>query len=210
MTWPKVFDGIGALVVNCALDPDKLADSIPGLTWIAPKFGGTDIAPWPETAHCIDRWRARGLTVGAWCYCDGPPVSDAQLVTWADAAFVIYDVEAEYKTDGGAPATWPAELVAAHRSQWPQGFPGAVTSYGAIPGYGNMPSSIDFHPFAVAGWPILAQIYDSFQPGAEITYMTTSGKAFPGPYAPAGVHRVFRSLTVSSGEVVYRPEGLDS
>lgn len=208
MTWPAVFDGVGALFVGANNDPDVQAERIPGLTWVALKVNGPDASPAAEQEHWVGRMRARGLTVGAWVYAYGPPEQDAAAIDAAAwrPSLAIFDVEQEYKTDAGAPADYPARLVKA-RGVAPAAE--AVTSYGAIPGYGNQPSSIDFAPFAAAGWPILAQIYDGYQPGNETTYRTDSGQPFPGPYLAQGVHRVLRSLTLQPGESVFRPEGLD-
>lgn len=198
-TFPKVFDGIGALVVNCALDPDQLADRIPGLTWIAFKVGGTDVAADAETAHCARVWRGRGLSVGQWVYCSGPPAADIatamRQVSTTAPAFLIYDVEAEYKSDEGGHYEWAAELVANAPAM-----PSAVTSYG---GY---KTSIDFAAFARAGWPILAQCYDSFGRGDQWSYDNEYG----GPYETAGIHALVRSLDLAPGEAVYRPESIDS
>lgn len=208
MTWPAVFDGIGALVVNCALEPDELVAKIPGLTWIAFKVGGVDVAPDAETQHCYDHWRARGLTVGAWVYCTGPPARDVTTletaVRFGPIAFGIFDIEEPYKTDAGAPSSWPLELATLYK-----GTSSAITSYGAIPGYGNQPSSIDFAPFAAAGWPIIAQSYDGYSVPDADTYATTSGQKFPGPYLASGVHTMVRSLTLVKSQAVYRPESID-
>lgn len=226
MTWPAVFDGVGALVVNCALDPNALVEKVnrharSPLTWVAFKVGGTDVADDTETRHCIAVWRNMGLKTGPWTYCSGPPVWDfaeisGVLSRFGPYDFAVYDVEAEYKTDEAGPDVygwppdvygWPADLVTLHAAS--AKVPAAVTSYGAIPGYGNSPSSIDFAAFARAGWTILAQCYDSFSPGDEVTYATDSGAKFPGPYPRNGIHRVLRSLAVGTGESVFRPEGLD-
>ncbi len=204
--WPKVFDGIGALVVNCALDPDLLADKIPGLTWLAVKVGGSDVAGDAETQHCAARWRSRGLEVGVWVYCAGPPAADAQTAAAGQRfgwpAFVVYDVEAAYKADEGGHYEYAAQLVTRHAG-WGH-MPAAVTSYGAYK------DSIDFATFASAGWPILAQVYDSFRDGDETTYYTQ------GPYPEqtwehaTGVHRLTRRLVLKPGEAVYRPESINA
>lgn len=205
-SWPAVFDGIGALVVNCALDPDQLVDRIPGLTWIAFKVGGVDVADDNETRHCRAVWEARGLTVGCWVDCRLRPATDVVRLTPWHPAFVSYDVEVAYKADEGGHYEYAAQLVAEHNRQLP-GVPASVNSYG---GY---KSSIDFGAFAKAGWPIFAQVYDSFKPGDEYTYVTkalrVSADDVGGPYPAAGVHQLTRSLTLAPGEAVYRPESID-
>jgi hypothetical protein len=202
VTWPPVFAGRGALVVNCALDPDSLLDAWPRLTWIAVKVGGTDVSSPEETLHCTQAWTARGIEVGAWTYCTGPPKADVDRMD-APWKYIVYDVEAEYKDQAG----WTARLVAEHNRLLK--VPAAVTSYGAITGYGNFPSSIDFGPFAAAGWPLLAQVYDPFQPGDELTYRTDSPRTYPGPYPEKGVHRLYHERRLLlPGESVYRPESL--
>jgi len=208
ITWPAVFDGIGALVVNCALDPDALAAKIPSLTWIAPKVGGTDVAAESETRHCVARWTDLGLRVASWVYCTGPPRDDVRIgyPAWYVPAAVIYDVEAEYKSDEGGHFEWAAELVERHDEFYMGKVPAAVTSYG---GY---KTSIDFAAFARAGWPILAQCYDAYNPAdhSEWSYMQPgSALRAAGPYPPEGVHRLLRSLILKPGEAVYRPEGID-
>jgi hypothetical protein len=201
VTFPPVFDGIGALVVSSALDPRALASKLaPATTWIAPKLTGADTGGDPEVAHCISVWRGLGLKVGGWIYCDGPPDADiASVVRWTPLDFVIYDVEQPYKDDEGGHYEWAAQLVTYHAEHLAP-TPAAVTSYG---GY---KASIDFGCFARAGWPILAQVYDAFSPGDELTYTTARG----GPYFAAGVHQLTRSLALSPGQAVYRPESLDA
>jgi hypothetical protein len=222
--WPPVFDGIGALVVRCDIDPEQLVEKIErhsgigAVSWIAPKVNGDDIIVNDNEAetdaailHCIDVWRALGLSVGSWIYAYGPPTKDTEQVAqhFHDVPdFTVYDVEKEYKTDEGAPADWPAQLVADHKTMHPL-MPAAVTSYGAIPGYGNSPSSLDFGPFAAAGWPVLAQLYNGFKPGDEVTYATDSGQPFPGPYPRKGLHQLVMSLTLHPGMAVYRPESVN-
>lgn len=192
--FPAVFGGVGALVVNCALDPDVLADKIPNLTWVAVKTNGTDIAPDTETLHCVARWRARGMAVGSWVWCAGPPATDVMDTHKIFApTFVIYDVESPYKSDEGGHYEWAAQLVTAHDASLAQ-LPAAVTSYG---GY---KTTIDFGSFAHAGWPILAQVYDAFHDGDEASY----GAVYP----PVGIHRLTRRLQLVSGESVYRPESV--
>lgn len=199
-SWPTVFDGAGALVVNCAVDPDALLAKIARhasapLAWIAVKLGGSDVAADTETLHCVLRWQGLGLTVGAWTYCYGPPTDDvARTYALFRPAFVVYDVEAEYKADEGGRYEWASELVREHRAQL-GGLTAAVTSYGGCK------RSIDFASFAAAGWPILAQCYDAFESGDEITYVRV--------YPSQAIHRVLRSLAVGAGESVFRPEGLD-
>ena len=197
MTWPAVFDGVGALVVNCSLDPDALVARIPGLTWIAFKVGGDDVAPEAETRHCVMRWNDRGLKVGTWVYCAGPPTVDAAtaLLEWYLPRFVIYDVEAAYKSDEGGHREWAAQLATAHTATFPADIPSAVTSYGAYK------TSIDFAAFAQAGMPIFAQGYDSFTPADAATYLAV--------YPAAGIHSLTRSLDLEPGEAVYRPESID-
>jgi len=201
VTWPAVFDGIGALVVSCALDPDDLARKIPRLTWIAFKVGGTDVAADVETQHCYNRWKALGLKVGAWVYCTGPPEADHAAIfdVYHGAArfgpldCAIYDVEVAYKSDEGGHYEYAAELVATHGGSK---FPTAVTSYG---GY---KTSIDFASFDRAGWPIFAQVYDAFVEGDEQTYRAA--------YPAAGIHRLTRRLHLAPSEAVYRPESIDA
>jgi hypothetical protein len=199
-----VFDGIGALVVRCDIDPEQLVEKIDrhsgtgALTWIAPKISGPDITPPQDIYHCIDVWRALGLKVGGWIY-NLKPLADVQSVV--DFAvikpldFVVYDVEAPYKADEvGGHFEYSAQLVAEHHAKL-AALPAAVTSYGA---YKN---TIDFPAFAGAGWPMLAQVYDSFADGDELTYE---------PIFPlAGLHRLARRLTLVEREAVYRPEGID-
>jgi hypothetical protein len=212
VNWPTVFDGMGALVVNCALDPDQLLHAWPDLTWIAVKVNGTDTADDTETLHCVQTWRRAGLHVGVWVYCYGPPAQDvAQLAAGKvkfGADLAVYDVEREYKTDEGAPASWPNDLTARHAIVM-NGLPAAVTSYGAIPGYGKTASSINFQPFVGTAAPIIAQLYDSFGDGAERTYRLDSGLPYPGPYPAAGVNKMWHERrALLPGEAVYRPEGL--
>jgi hypothetical protein len=199
--WPAVFDGIGALVVNCALDPDQLADKIPGLTWIAVKRGGTDVAPDSETMHAIARWRQRGLLVGTWVYCVGPPSDDVAIAMGAPWSpdCVVWDVEAPYKADEGGHYEYSAQLVARVEGSYYSLIPQAVTSYG---GY---KTSIDFAAFARAGWPIFAQSYDSFEPADAISYATKYG----GVYPLEGVHNLLRQLRLGPSQAVYRPESID-
>lgn len=198
MTWPPVFDGIGALFVGADNDPDVQAERIPGLTWVALKVNGADASPLDEQLHWVERMRARGITVGSWVYCFGPPNEDSAdvLAAWKPS-LLVYDVEAEYKTDEAGPdvAGWPAALV----KYTPRSLPVAVTSYGAYK------VSIDFGAFAAAGWPILAQCYDPFEPGDESSYWIVRG----GPYPAAGVHQLNRSLSLRAGQAVYRPESID-
>jgi hypothetical protein len=209
VTWPPVFDGIGALFVGANNDPDVQAERIPGLTWAALKVNGTDTSPAAERDHWRERMMARGISVGAWIYNYGPPVTDVTTVgAWPDLPFVVYDVEREYKRDEtweDPPGTvhhgqyqWATQLVDEHKARR-GGTPVAVTSYG---GY---KTSIDFASFAKAGWPIFAQVYDSFAPGDELTYSNARG----GPYPVSGIHRLTRSLTLVKGEAVYRPESID-
>ena len=205
VTWPAVFDGIGALVVRCDLDPAALVAKINAksgagaLSWIAPKVNGADITAWPDIKHAVSVWRSLGLHVGVWVYCDGPPSLDIQAWTGSPihpVDFVVYDVEREYKSDEGGQYQWAAALVSQHGASK---LPVAVTSYG---GY---KTSIDFASFARAGWPVLCQVYDSFKPGDEWTYVDTEG----GVYPSRGVHKLMRSLLLLPGEAVYRPEGID-
>jgi len=197
VTFPPVFDGIGALVVSSALDPRALAAKLdPATTWIAPKLTGADTGGANEVAHCITVWRGLGFKVGGWIYNDGPPDADiASIEPWLPLDFVIYDVEQPYKSDEGGAYAWAAELVAKTPAEWTV----AVTSYG---GY---KTSIDFATFAKAGWPIFAQVYDAFKPGDELTYSTARG----GPYPVKGIHQLTRSLSLKPGEAVYRPESID-
>lgn len=198
MTFPPVFNGIGALVVNCSLDPHALLAKLdPATSWVAVKRGGTDIAPAVETDHCVQVWKAAGLTVGTWVYCEGPPGRDlatALAGSWAPD-FTIWDVEAPYKNDEGGDYDWAALLVSL----------AATTMRCAVTSYGGYKTSIDFGSFAKAGWPILAQVYDSFQPGDELTYGTARG----GVYPISGIHQLRRTLALSPGQSVYRPEGID-
>ena len=213
MIWPYVFDGIGALVVSSALDPEQLVDKIDrhsgtgALSWIAPKVTGLDTGGDSEVKHAINVWRGLGLHVGGWIYNIEPKADVASLDPWRDLLdFVIYDVERPYKEDetpGGYAKA--AELVA----RTPANGSVAVTSYGAIPGYGNQPSTIDFGSFARAGWPIFAQLYDGYTHPVEETYALDSGQKFPGPYPREGLHQLVRSLTLQPGMAVYRPEGID-
>lgn len=200
MTWPTVFDGIGALVVSSALDPEALLDKLdPATTWIAPKLTGADTGGDVEVRHCIDVWRSQGLKVGGWIYCDGPPSADvASILPWLPLNFIVYDVEAAYKSDEGGHYEWASQLIPEHEIR-SRGIPAAVTSYG---GY---KTSIGFAAFAAAGWPILAQVYDAFAPGDELSYGTARG----GPYPIDGIHPLTRSLTLFPGESVFRPESLD-
>jgi hypothetical protein len=194
-SWPAVFVGRGALVVSCALDPAALADKIPGLTWVAFKVGGTDVADDTETSHCRAVWQSRGLQVGAWVDCQGPPHADVRtFAPWQPLPFVVYDVESAYKADEGGPYEWARQLTVEHERRWP-GLPAAVTSYG---GY---KTSIDFASLMQAGWPILAQVYDSFKDGDEQTYRKV--------YPPQAIHRLTRRLQLHAGEAVYRPESVD-
>lgn len=198
MTWPAVFDGIGALFVRCDNDPDVQAARIPGLTWCAVKVNGDDASPPAEREPWRHRMAARGVQVGCWIDCFGPPPGDvADVIGWGVP--IVYDVEARYKSDeSGGHYEWAAELVAEHRRRIDPGAAVAVTSYG---GY---KTSIDFAAFAAAGWPILAQGYDSFTPSDAVTYYN------PGPYPVAGVHNLVRSLHLTAGQAVYRPESIDS
>ena len=220
MTYPPVFDGIGAMFVRTDNDPDvQLARIKPTPTWVAVKVNGGDIQTQPEIRSWLERVHAShpSIHLGVWVYNYGPPKADVSSwsLFYSNPEFVIYDVEAEYKTDEAGPgvAGWPAELVAAH----PPTVAAAVTSYGAIPGEGKWPSTIDFRPFVGARWPIVAQCYDAYAPDiyphAEDTYGIVSGgtqPAYPGPYPMRGVHRMLRSLALDPGEAVYRPEGIDS
>ncbi len=194
--WPAVFSGVGALFVRADNDPDAQAERIPGLTWCALKVGGGDDSPQAERAEWSRRMRARGIVVGRWVYCAGPPDRDVALLDGEDAPLVVYDVEREYKADEGGHYEWAAELVRQHRRRGPVAT--AVTSYGAYK------ASIDFASFAVTGWPILAQCYDAYGDGDELSY----GRSRGGPYPAAGIHRLVRRLTLVPGEAVYRPEGL--
>lgn len=196
MTWPDVFDGIGALVVNCAgQDPDVLADRITGLTWVAYKVGGTDVADDADTAHAAIRWEARGLSVGQWIFCTDPAldVSAAVSARIHTPLFVVYDVEQPYKQDEGGNYAYATELVKRH----PSYLPAAVTSYGAYK------SSIDFGAFAAAGWPVLAQGYDSY------TVLDADSYHTQGPYPEAAVYNLVRRTNLWWGEAVYRPESID-
>lgn len=181
-------------MVNCALDPATLARSIPGLTWVAFKVGGTDVAPDSETAHCRDVWRSMGLQVGAWVDCRNEPAVDvATLAKWQPLSLVQYDVEVAYKSDEGGHYEWAAQLVAEHQRQLP-GVPAAVNSYG---GY---KTSIDFATFAEQRWPIFAQGYDPFTPADAWSYEAV--------YPRAGIHQLIRSRQLTAGQAVFRPEGL--
>lgn len=219
MNWPPVFDGIGAMFVRTDNDPEaQLARIKPTPTWVAVKVNGGDVQTMPEIKAWLERVHAAhpSIVLGVWVYNYGPPEQDVR--SWQlfyNPAFVIYDVEAEYKVDeaGAQVATWPAQLVTAH----PASIPAAVTSYGAIPGMGNFPSSIDFAPFARSGWPVLAQLYDDYDPithpemqDCQDTYLRAAGTKYPGPYPPEGVHEMYRRLTLRAGQAVYRPEGIDS
>lgn len=209
-TFPAVFDGIGALFVRCDNDPDVQAAKIPGLTWYAPKVNGADASPDAEIASWAGRMWKPGRASGVWVYCNGPPtqdVADARRgMSITPTSFVVYDVEREYKSDEewddatghhvGQPK-WAWQLVAEHHEVLGS-MPAAVTSYG---GY---KSSIDFAAFARAGWPVFAQVYDAFKPGDELSYLWPTG-----PYPIAGTHRLTRSLKLSPGEAVYRPESID-
>lgn len=204
-TWPAVYDTTGALVVNCALDPHELLAKIDShlhaatLGVIAVKTNGGDIAADTETRHCMDVWRQAGLVVGVWVWCAGPPEADVEACfRFGAPAFAIFDVESPYKVDEGGHYEWAAQLVAAARARG-LGDRAAVTSYG---GY---KASIDFASFARAGWPVFAQLYDSFAIGDELSYGTARG----GPYPIAGIRRLLRSLDVDAGEWIYRPEGID-
>jgi hypothetical protein len=217
ITWPAVFDGIGALVVRCDLDPAALVDRINRhshphlLSWIAPKVNGADITPRADIDHAVSVWRSLGLHVGSWIWNAGPPDADVTAAeAWYSPEFVVYDVESPYKSDEGGRYEWAAQLVDRH--EWPEYVPAAVTSYG---GY---KTSIDFAAFARAGWPILAQVYDSFKPGDQQSYLTANGGVYPRPGAVVhigdsvsanGVHMLKRSLALLPGEAVYRPEGID-
>jgi len=197
VTWPPVFDGIGALFVRCDNDPDVQAERIPGLTWVSPKLNGSDITDPASIEAWMTRMRARGLKVGGWVWCAGPPTAD--VAAWQPYAaqlldHVIYDVESPYKADEGGHYEWADELVAAHNAHAPL-MPAAVTSYGAYK------DTIDFGSFAEAGWPIFAQVYDSFSSGDETSY-------FP-VYPPAGIHQLRRSLSLYPRQAVYRPESID-
>ena len=196
MTWPAVFDGIGALVVSSALDPKALLDKLdPATTWIAPKLTGTDTGGDAEVRHCIDVWRAQGLKVGGWVYNTGPPDDDVASVSpWMPLDFLIYDIEAPYKSDEGGHYERAAELVARSGVVFGK-LPTAVTSYG---GY---KTSIDFAAFASAGWPIFAQGYDAFTCADRLSYLAV--------YPPDGIHCLSRSLALEPGEAVYRPESID-
>jgi hypothetical protein len=189
------------MFVRCDNDPDVQAARIPGLTWCAVKTNGPD-ASLPEVrAAWVARMRRRGVTVGSWVFCGGPPMDDAigALDSW-QPSLTVYDVESPYKTDENPVAAgWPRNLVLQHASRNPA--PAAVTSYGAIPGYGNQPSSIDFGAFCAAGWPIFAQGYDSFTCSDALTYLSV--------YPSEGIHCLTRSLRLDPGQAVYRPESLD-
>lgn len=211
--WPAVFNGIGALVVRCDLDPAALVEKINAksgqgaLTWIAPKLTGTDITPRADIEHAISVWRSLGLHVGGWIYNEEPTADVASIERWRPLDLVVYDVEQPYKSDEGGHREYAAELVAEHALHLAD-IPAAVTSYG---GY---KTSIDFAAFAAAGWPILAQVYDAYIPGDERTYYTRpldppSLGTRPGVYPPRGVHRLTRSLKLAPGEAVYRPESID-
>src|SRR5262249_42486156 len=107
-------------------------------------------------------------------------------------------VETPYKADEGGHYEYATELVKTTQAAYPN-LPVAVTSYG---GY---KTSIDFQVFALARWPILAQVYDSFQPGDELTYTNAPG----GVYLISGVHRLYHERRLlMPGEAVYRPESL--
>lgn len=214
MTWPAVFDGIGALFVRCDNDPDVQAARIPGLSWFAPKVGGDDASPDEEIRSWAARMWQPGRASGVWVYCSGPPRADVTTARHGSSlvpiAFVVYDVEAEYKRDEpGGHYEWAAQLVAQHRAEFANRVPAAVTSYG---GY---KTSIDFGAFAAAGWPILAQCYDIFKPGDEASYWQVNGGVYPNPTGlfpnvnPQGVHSLLRSLKLKPGQAVYRPESID-
>lgn len=208
VTFPAVFDGIGAMVVSCALDPVALAGKLdPATTWVAAKLTGADTGGAAEVRHCLCVWRGLGLHVGGWVYCYGPPPYDVDSLSahWP-LDFVIYDVEAEYKSDEGGHYEWALGLVQEHMRRLQLSMvPAAVTSYGAYK------SSIDFAAFARAGWPVFAQVYDSFKTGDEQTYSKAWGGVYPVNLAgkPLGIHRLTRSLTLVPGEAVYRPESID-
>ncbi len=190
------------MVVSSALDPHALVAKLdPATTWIAAKLTGTDTGGDAEVRHCLSVWRSLGLSVGGWIYNAGPPIADVRSVLpWLPLDFVLYDVEQPYKRDEGGVYAWAAQLENAHRALTTR-LPAAVTSYGAYK------SSIDFAVFARAGWPIFAQVYDAFKPGDEFSYYVTHG----GPYPTMmnAVHPLTRSLKLSRGEAVYRPESLD-
>lgn len=186
------------MFVRCDNDPDVQLAKIPGVTWVAPKLTGTDITGPDEIKAWIERMRARGLSVGGWIYCENPAADVDSWQPWRPLDFIIYDVEAPYKEDetpGGYVKA--AQLVSDHRDIMLPDVPAAVTSYG---GY---KTSIDFKAFADAGWPILAQGYDSFTCVDSTTYWEV------GPYQSSGVHCLTRSLTLKPGQAVYRPESID-
>jgi hypothetical protein len=191
-------DGIGAMFVRCDNDPGVQAAKIPGLTWTAVKVGGTDVADPAETSSWIARMRARGVTVGAWVYCTGPPERDVREIRESGPwPFVIYNVESPYKADEGGPFQWSSGLVLEHRAQLPS-TPAVVSSYGSYK------TSIDFPAFVAAGWPLLAQMYDGAVDGDELTYLSSHGGVYPN----GTVHRLTRRLSLSPGEAVYRPESI--
>lgn len=182
-------------MVNCAVDPAALAAKVRGVEAFAVKQGGVDVAPWVETAHCRAVWTAAGFPVGTWVYCSGPPNDDvataAQNGPWP---FVVYDVEAEYKSDEGGHYEWAAMLVKAHRLRLGS-TPAAVTSYG---GY---KSSIAWPAFVAAGWPVVAQCYDTFTPADAPSYLAVY---------PIGAIRVMtRALADLAPRWCYRPESDD-
>lgn len=198
VTWGG-WNGRGALVVNCALDPNVLANSIPGLSAVAVKIGGSDVADDRETIHCINVWRQRGYAVGCWLF-NWVPADDVKLVLDTAARlgarwdFVVYDIEQPYKSDEGGHYEYAAQLVTFTKAALP-GMPVAVTSYG------GWKSSIDFPSFARAGWPILAQCYDAFHDGDEQSYKAV--------YLSSMIHRLTRRKSLGLGEWVYRPESID-
>lgn len=200
-----MYEATGALVVNCALDPDALVAKISRhlvgtkLGAIAVKTNGTDIAADAETRHCLERWTAAGILCGVWVDCQGPPATDVEgCFRFGTPAFAIFDVESAYKADEGGHYEWAAQLVAAAAAR-------GIGDRAAVTSYGGYKASIDFVSFARAGWPVLAQLYDSFKPGDELTYGTARG----GPYPIAGIRRLLHVLEASAGEWIYRPEGLD-
>lgn len=187
------FDGQGVLVVDSsAFDPATLFARIPNLSAVCLKVGGTDVGTPASDAKLRWACERNGIAFGLWTVNSSSVEADMRLIREsAPAAFVVHDVEQPYKAEEGGDYALAAQLVAAMHAQLPL-TPVAVTSYG------HLKTSIDFGAFALAGWHVLPQCYDSFT--------LADASSYAPPFPLRRISPMLRSLQLAPGQWCYRPE----
>lgn len=198
---------VGAFVVDSsAFDPRALWQRTPPRDWWALKWGGSDYGGQNAFRKTAGDLRAFGSAVSVWVTdSDFPnPVDMAQAVLSAAVmvaplrlAFVVFQLEAAYKRNGPEDGWWRAESLTEAWKTLLKPLPAAFISYG------KADTEINLRPLLLAGWPVFAECYDTFQGVDPRPSYHAQG------WPTHAIKPVVRSLHPVKGESIYRPEGLD-